>query len=524
VRLRCQGSGLPPTRFDGKGSAMPGTFRVCSTIWAALLHLGPALAEAATPPNVLFISADDMRFELGAHGAPWVQTPHLDRLAAQGAILLQAHCQYPQCAPSRASVFTGRRPDTTRVYDVFAHFRPALPDVVTLPQLFKQHGYSARAFGKVYHTNLDDAASWSVPHEEPQLPPIHYANAATAARIAEKVAAAARMPGLTPRQRAQAAYGPAWEAEDLPDSAYHDGQVTDRAIAALGEYARQNAPFFLAVGYRKPHLPFVAPKRYWDLYDPAQLPLAVNPGFPDGAPPCGPVDGGEFRAYENMPAYPTPMPDAEARRLKHGYYACVSFVDAQVGRLVAELDRLGLANNTLVVFWSDHGFHLGEQAHWGKWSPYEWDTRSPLLLCGPGVPAGVATPALIEFVDIYPTVAELAGLPAPQGLEGVSFAPLLRDPGRPWKSAVFSQVLRFRPEGNLMAVTMRTERHRLTRWTDESDRARVHFIELYDRTTNPDEMRNIADDPAHAAVLAELLRQFDAGWRGALPGSQHPEE
>jgi len=200
------------------------------------------------------------------------------------------------------------------------------------------------------------------------------------------------------------------------------------ALAALRDYAARSEPFFLAVGYRKPHLPLVAPKRFWDLYDPAQLPLAVNPGFPQGAPPYGPVDGGEFRSYEGMPAYPEPIPDDEARRLRHSYYACISFVDAQVGRLLKELEQLGMAGNTLVVFWSDHGFHLGEQAHWGKWSPYEWDSRSPLILRGSGVPAGVVTKALVEFVDIYSTVAELAALPPPAGLEGVSFAPLLRQP------------------------------------------------------------------------------------------------
>jgi len=475
--------------------------------------------QAAQPsrPNVLFISADDMRFELGAYGSPWVKTPHLDRLAARGAVLLQAHCQYPQCAPSRASVLTGRRPDTTKVYDVFTHFRPALPGVVTLPQFFRQQGYTTRAFGKVYHSNLDDAASWSVPHEEPALPALHYVNADTSARIAQKVAAAAKVPGLSPRQRAQAAYGPAWEAEDAPDSAYHDGQVTDRALAALRGYANGREPFFLAVGYRKPHLPFVAPKRYWNLYDPAQLPLADSPRFPQGAPPYGPIDGGEFRAYENMPVYPAPIPDDEARRLRHGYYACITFVDAQVGRLLAELDRLGLAENTLVVFWSDHGFHLGEQAHWGKWSPYEWDSRSPLILRGPGVPAGVATKSLVEFVDIYPTLVQLAGLTLPGGLEGTSFVPLLQQPGRAWKSAVFTQVLRVRPEGNLMAVSMRTERYRLTRWTDENDRNSVRFIELYDRASDPDEMRNVADAPDYAATRAEMLARLDAGWRAAAP-------
>lgn len=469
-------------------------------------------------PNVLFISIDDMRLELGAYGAPHVQTPHMDRLAAEGVILLQAHCQYPQCAPSRSSVFTGRRPDTTKVFDVFTHFRPALPDVLTLPQLFKQQGYQARSLGKVYHTNLDDPASWSVPHWEPDMHPLHYANPETRARLQRRREETAAMPGLTPRQRAQAAYGPAYEAQDGPDSDHHDGQVTDQAVAALREYAQNGTGFFLAVGYRKPHLPFVAPKKYWDRYDPDAIPLADNDRVPAGAPPYGPVDGGEFRAYENMPVYPTRLSDHEARRLRHGYYACVTFVDEQVGRLLAEMEELGLSDNTLVVLWSDHGYHLGELAHWGKWSPYEWDTRSPLIFKGPRVPAGVATNALVEFVDIYPTVAALAGLPvAEDELEGVSMEPLFHAPDRPWKTAVFTQVLRLLPEGSLMATSMRTATHRLTRWTAADNPADQRYLELYDLTADSVERRNVVDEPAYSGVAAELMTRLSEGWPGALP-------
>jgi arylsulfatase A-like enzyme len=342
-------------------------------------------------------------------------------------------------------------------------------------------------------------------------------NAATSERIAAKRDAAARTQGLSQRQRAQAAYGPAWESEDGPDSAYHDGQVTDMALEAMRGFAAEGKPFFLAVGLRKPHLPFTAPKRYFDLYDPSAIPLAPNPQAPGGAPAYGPRDGGEFRSYENMPVWPAPIADDEARRFRHAYYACVSFVDAQVGRMLDELDRLGLANDTIVVFWSDHGYHLGEQSHWGKWTPYEWDSRSPLILRGPGVPAKTATGSLVEFVDIYPSVAELAGLPAPRDLEGTSFVPLLKEPSRAWKQAVFTQVLRLRPEGNLMAVSMRTDRYRLTRWSEEKDRHAVRKIELYDRATDPEEMHNVADSPAHAAARDGLLAKLDAGWRAAMP-------
>jgi arylsulfatase A-like enzyme len=218
-----------------------------------------------------------------------------------------------------------------------------------------------------------------------------------------------------------------------------------------------------------------------------------------------------------MPVYPETIPEDEARRLRHAYYACVTFVDAQVGRLLAELDRLNLTENTLVVFWSDHGYHLGENGHWGKWSPYEWDSRSPLILRGPGVPAGVVTKALVEFVDIYPTVAALAGLSLPKGLEGVSMMPLLREPARPWKSAVFTQVLRLLPEGNLMAVSMRTERFRLTRWTAGHDRTDVRFLELYDRKIDPNETCNVADDPTYASIKENLLARLHRGWQAALP-------
>lgn len=488
----------------------------------AVLVAGLAAVATAAParPNVLFISADDFRFELGAHGSPWVQTPNLDRLAAQGTILLQAHCQYPQCAPSRSSLFAGRRPDSLGVYDVFTRLRDRRPDVVTLPQLFKQHGYKALALGKVYHSSLDDPDAWSAPYWQPALPALAYVSPETTARITRKREAAAAVPGLSERERAQAAYGPPYEGEDSPDSAHHDGMVADKAIEVLRAQASAGSPFFLAVGFRKPHLPFVAPKKYWDLYDPTKIPLAPNPGAPAGAPVYGPVDGGEVRAYEGMPKWPAPIPDAEARKLKHAYFACISFMDAQVGRVLAELERLGLADNTLVVFWSDHGFHLGEQSHWGKWSPYEWDSRAPVILRGPGVPRGVATSALVEFVDLYPTVAELAAVPPPAGLEGTSFVPLLAAPDRPWKDAVFTQVLRQRPEGDLMAESMRTPRYRVTRWSDASDRSQVRAIELYDRQVDPAEMRNVADEPGYAGARRELLARLAAGWRHALPAAR----
>jgi arylsulfatase A-like enzyme len=304
---------------------------------------------------------------------------------------------------------------------------------------------------------------------------------------------------------------------DGPDNSLHDGELGDMAVTALKNLKGKKEPFFLAVGFIKPHLPFNAPKKYFDLYDPAKIPLAPNPFYPKDAPPYAIPPGGELRSYSGVPAG-WPIKDDFARKLKHGYYAAVSYVDAQVGRLLDELDQQGLRDNTIIILWGDHGWKLGEHQAWAKHTTVENDTRAPLILAVPGMAkAGGEIDALVEFVDIYPTLAELAGLPLPAHLEGISFKPLLANPDRPWKTAAFSQYPRKSGKQDLMGYTMRTDRYRYTKWVDRKNHSKVDAVELYDRQTDPQENTNIANQPANKEIVAKLDEQWQAGWKAAIP-------
>jgi iduronate 2-sulfatase len=495
----------------GEGPVQGG-YRISSKAWksastAAALVLGGCSLQPVAPaparPNILFIAVDDLRPELGCYGKDHIQSPNIDRIARSGMLFNRAYCQQAVCSPSRASLMTGARPDTTKVWDLTTHFRTAMPDVVTLGQHFKDHGYFVQGFGKIYHGDLDDAPTWSVPWQNPKAP--LYALPENVALRNRKDASGVPLAGLNSR-------GPAFEKADVPDDTYADGQVAGMAVKALQDLGKKPGPFFLAVGFIRPHLPFVAPQKYWDLYDPAKIQLAPNPFRPQGAPEYAVPPGAEMRAYYGIPEGPIP-PDL-ARQLKHGYYAATSYTDAQVGRLLDELDRLGLRKNTIIILWGDHGYKLGEHDAWCKHSNVEDDVRVPLLLSVPGMKnAGGRTDGLVEFVDIYPTLADLAGLPLPDHLEGTSFKPLLENPGRKWKPAAFSQY----PRGKtgVMGYSMRTDRYRLTLWVDLKDPSIVRATELYDHETDPQENTNIAGDPAQAAVVEKLTAQLRLGWRGA---------
>jgi arylsulfatase A-like enzyme len=460
--------------------------------------------------NVLFVAVDDLRPQLGCYGDPLMKSPNLDALAARGLVFERAYCQQAVCSPSRSSLLTGRRPDSTKVYDLDTHFRKALPDVVTLPEHFKNHGYHTQAFGKIYHGGYDDPRSWSVPHQNPKKPGYGPEGQALLKNLTDE----ARAKGLDLTKRQNQPRGLPVEAPEVEDGELADGATADLAVEALR--ALKDRPFFLAVGFVKPHLPFVAPKKYWDLYREEQFRPAANPEPPKGAPAFHPHTSGELRAYHGVPKA-GPIPDALARKLIHGYYATVSFMDAQLGRVLGELDRLGLRERTVVVVWGDHGWQLGEHGMWCKHTNYETSTCSPLLLSVPGQKsAGRKTRALVEFVDLYPSLAELGGLPAPEGLEGTSFVPLLEDPGRAWKKAAFSQYPRSVPgAGRCMGYAVRTERWRFVAW--EVPEKQFAQYELYDHDRDPDENVNVADHPEHAAVVRELSAVLKAGWRGAVP-------
>ena len=468
-------------------------------VWCPV-SLVSAESTADRRPNILFIAIDDLRPELGCYGNEIVKSPHIDRIASQGLLFNRAYCQQAVCSPSRASIMTGMRPDTTEVWDLVTHFRKALPDVVTLPQYFKIEGYFTQGMGKIYHHGFDDPESWSVPTLYPKAP--------------QGRANQSRKPGASKAEKR----GPAVGRVDVPDESLHDGELTDMAITALRTMKSKSEPFFLGVGYIRPHLPFISPAKYWDLYDRTKIPLATNPFPPKDAPDFAIVRGpSELRSYLGTPDMPM-LSEAFAREVKHGYYAAVSYVDAQIGRLIAELETLGLRENTIIVLWGDHGWKLGEHQAWAKHSNVENDTRVPLIISAPGMKQhGKKSDALVELVDVYPTLAELAGLPLPDTLEGRSFAPLLDEPQQPWKDAAFSQYPRRVGQANLMGYSMRTDRYRLTRWLDSKNHNKVASVELYDLQSDPQENTNIAGDPAQKAVLEKLIKRWTAGWQGDKP-------
>jgi arylsulfatase A-like enzyme len=464
---------------------------------AVILSSGVAVAQPIARPNVLFIAIDDLRPALGCYGDPLAKTPHIDRLAAQSRVFFAAYCQQAVCGPSRTSVLTGRLPDNNRVWHNRHRFRDNVPDTVTLPQLFKNAGYRAQSIGKVFSGDPreEDPESWSVP-------------------------AVLRAPGwrnsALPREEGEGK-GAASEAADVADDGYTDGKIADLAIETLASL--RGTPFFLAVGFNKPHLPFNAPRRYWDLHDPARFPAAETQRTID-APEVAYPDHRELGGYRDVPKNEKVDPD-QARRLQQGYYACVSYVDAQVGRLLEALDRLGLADDTMVVLWGDHGYSLGEAAHWCKATNFERDTRVPLLVRAPGVVVqGGPSRSLVEFVDIYPTVAELAGLTPPARLDGTSLVPILRDPSAPGRDYALSQYARpWKPkEPEVMGYSLRGPTHRYTRWVNWTDR-RVVAEELYDYGGVPDaagdpgvlvERRNLVADPRSAPVRDRLRAALDA--------------
>ncbi len=476
------------------------------------LSCGTAYSEAADapgkrPPNVLFLVSDDLRPELGCYGNSIIKSPNIDRLAERGMVFNRAYCQQAVCSPSRSSVMTGMRPDTTKVWDLNTHFRKALPDVVTLPHWFRDNGYTTRGLGKIYHGGFDDPNSWSSPSKATKRSP-RKASAKGVSPSAVTGPAPDEFANATGAQLTKTDRGRAVGATDDSADSGSDGELADEAIAALREFKAGAEPFFLGVGFHKPHLPFVAPRAYWDLYDAANIPLPGNRFLPEDAPSYALVEKAELWNYSGVPDL-AHLPDDYTRLLRHGYYAAVSYMDAQLGRVVDELDRLGLADNTIIILWGDHGWKLGEHDRWAKHSNVENDARAPMIIAAPGMKSvGKTTAALVEFVDIYPTLAELAGLPLPETLEGTSLVPLLDEPNRPWKLAALSQYPRTVNGRKLMGYSMRTDRYRFTQWLYRDDPSKVEAVELYDHQTDPQENVNIAARSENKALIEQLTAQF----------------
>ena len=464
--------------------------------------------------NVLFISVDDLRPELGCYGNKLVKSPNIDRLAEAGIVLTRAYCQEALCMPSRHSLLTGKRPDTIKVYQFRVNFRDTIPDIVTLPEYFKMHGYHTQSIGKIFHN--DDPQSWSVPTKFSK-PRVVY-HTPEGKKILEYIKEDQSLTyvwnlgaGLDRKKRPG---GLPCEAPDVLDNKLQDGEITAHAIETINLFKNQH--FFLGVGFMKPHLPFIAPKKYWDLYDKNKLILANNSFPPEDVPRVAMYNWNDLRHYYGIPDV-GPVSDEQALNLIHGYYACVSFIDAQVGRLIAELERLKLHEKTIIILWGDNGFQLGEHGMWDKHSVFETSVHCPLIISVPEQKfKGVKTNALVEFVDIYPSLCDLCGLPIPEGLEGISFKPLIENPKRAWKKAAFSQYPRGVPDyGKCMGYSMRTDRYRFTEWkvpgTDFCE------YELYDHLIDPKENVNIANHAENAELVKQLAEQLHKGWRGALP-------
>jgi uncharacterized sulfatase len=421
--------------------------------------------------------ADDLNNDMGLYGHPLVKTPNLDRLAARGVRFDRAYNQFPLCSPSRVSMLTGLRPDTTRIYELQTHFRTTVPDVVTLPQLFKRNGYAAARVGKIYHygnpgqigTNgLDDPASWDT-----------VVNPRGIDKDEESV-----LTNLLPNRGLGSTL--AFYASPAPDEQHTDGKVATETIALLEKH--RDGPFFIAAGFYRPHCPYIAPQKYVDMYPLERIRVpAFTPEQTAGVPP---------------PALWTRPPnwgvsEDGLRRSIQAYYASISFLDAQAGRILDALERLRLVDNTIVVFVSDHGYHLGELGQWMKMSLFERSARNPLVIAGPGIARGAST-RTVELLDLYPTLGDLAKLPLPAGLEGRSLTPLLKNPKAAWNRPAFTQVTRGGQAG-FMGYAVRTEKWRYIEW-DEGKRGQ----QLYDEVDDPDELRNLAEDPKHAKIVAEM--------------------
>jgi len=491
-------------------------------------------------PNILFIPVDDLRPEFGAYGDEFVKTPNMDRLAMQGVTFDRTYCQQAVCNPSRASLLTGLRPDSIQVWDLRTDFRKNVPDVVTLPQFFKQHGYTSIGLGKTFHNNDPDTISWTITPENidgfPFDPDAVYANEENL-EIQQIKVLQLKAEGRSRIDQLGHWYvkANATENADVDDDVYYDGAQTTRAIEILKELKSENKPFFLSVGYYRPHLPFNAPKKYWDLYNRSEIPLAENQFIPAGSPAYLVHGEAELRGYSDCNDLPLPSEfpwdENRQREIKHGYYASVSYTDAQIGRLLDELERLGLAENTIVVLWGDHGWKLGEHNGWCKQTNYEIDTRVPLIISGSGVTAkGQHSSALTEFVDIYPTLCEMASFPVPDHLQGTSLVPLLENPDLEWKTAAYSQFLLGRfgrtttVEGEQMGYAIRTDRYRYVEWynwIEEEKKAGIPLCaELFDHQTDPQENVNVAADTEYKEIVEALAQQLKMGWRYSKPDVQ----
>lgn len=471
--------------------------------------------------NVLFISIDDLRPYTGSYGALHLISPTLDSLASQGIQFNRAYCEMAMCTPSRASVLTGLRATSTGVEDLYSHFRLFNPHIKTLPQVFKENGYTSISLGKVFH--FSDHLSWSEPewHE-----PLENLRGYLLPHNIEK--------SKTSKWR-QADF---YEAADVEDNAYGEGMVAEKAIKKLDSLANTDNPFFLAVGFFKPHLPFLAPKKYWDMYTPEQIkyvdsidyvvesPAYVNTFFGELTTYTGFNTVEEEFTFSGKKRAVRKLDEESKKKMAHGYQACITYVDYQIRKITNKLKELGLEENTIIAIWGDHGWILGEHNDWCKQTNFEVSTRAPLIIIDPSMTnKGIQTNAIVEFVDIYPTICDIAGIEKPNHLEGISTLPLFEDPVRPWKKAAFSRYLRDWVneetgqwhDGLYRGLTVRTDSFRYTEWHYVPAEDSIAAIELYDHVNDPGETKNVVGESKYKQAVRRHQRILADGWENALP-------
>ena len=478
----------------------------------------PAADTAAKKPNILFIAVDDLRPELGCYGKDYIKSPNIDRIAKAGMVFNRAYCQQAVCSPTRSSLMTGTRPDTTKVWDLVTHFRDALPEVVTLGQHFKQNGYFVQGMGKIYHGSLDDPATWSVPWQTPKA--VKYALAENvkldqrqfegepdgdAKPKAKKKKGKSDSAPDGPPSTGPNSRGPAFEGADVPDNTFQDGKVAELALSTLRDLSQKKEPFFLAVGFIRPHTSWVAPTEFFDHITPTNA-ISMPYYF---------VPGGEDISTNNVPALAvpgngnafahTPPTLGQVREARRAYMAAAAFSDSQLGRVMARLDELNLATNTIVVVTGDNGYCLGEHNRWSKPSLFDVGLRVPLIIRAPGYASGVCT-GMVEQVDIYPTLAALAGLPISTNVQGMSLQPHLANPALPAKSACFSTFL----SSGVLGHSVTTDRYIYVKWGAGTNGITwgTTLHQFYDHATDPLELTNLANVPAYSNLVVQLHTQL----------------
>lgn len=437
--------------------------------------LGPAAGKKK--PNVLFIAVDDLRPELACYGKAHIKSPNIDRLASEAVVFERNYCAVPTCGASRASILSGMRPKKGRFLTYKTYLQEDVPDAVTLPEHFRNNGYYTVSNGKIFHHQDDCPESWS----EPDWRPKKNAGGAGSAYFLKE--------NIERQKKNKKGRGPAYECADIGDFEYPDGKMIQKSINDLRRLSKMDEPFFLAAGIIRPHLPFNAPKKYWDMYRRDKIEPADNPFLPKGAPARSFTNWGELRNYDGMPKK-GPLDDETTLTILHAYYASVSYADALVGMLLDELESLGIADDTIVVLWGDHGWNLGEHTFWSKHVNYETSLHAPLIIKAPGVAGGTKVNSLSELVDIFPTLCDLAGIEKLSQLQGQSLVGVMKDPKTPGKKAVFSRM-----KGG---DSVKTDRYRYTEWADNKNKIERM---LYDHHNDPDENVNVAERPEYKDVV-----------------------